>query len=243
MSGNGSVVPYLYKGVQVRLVEEGKEVWLCANDVCNAVGLGNVSMAVGPLDADEKGIKKFDTLGGPQEMLAVNESGLYTLLIRSNKAEAKPFRRWVTHEVLPSIRKTGRFEVKPLGPLDILKQQVALLEDQERRLAVVNDKADQAMAIATAVEQRHQQTQHNIEQAHRLAKTAVDIHSSNYGFYTVLAWCSLKDYPCDYKLASVHGRRLTKICRAAGIATGSVKDARWGQVHTYPEDVLERYFN
>ena len=70
------------------------------------------------LDADEKGIVIVDTLGGPQKMLCVNESGLYAITISSRKPEAKRFRKWITSEVLPALRKTGSFTVAP-EPLEI----------------------------------------------------------------------------------------------------------------------------
>ena len=64
-----------------------------------------------PLDDDEKGITISDTLGGKQEMTTINEPGLYSLILRSRKPEAKAFKRWITHEVIPAIRKTGGYIV------------------------------------------------------------------------------------------------------------------------------------
>lgn len=98
---------------QLRTVAHDGEIWFVANDVCAALGLDNVSRACSRLDDDEKGITKVNTLGGSQDMLAVNESGLYNLIFTSNKPEAKAFRKWVTSEVLPSIRKTGIYAGKP----------------------------------------------------------------------------------------------------------------------------------
>ena len=83
------------------------EPWFVAADVCRALGLGNSSKAIMPLDDDEKGITISDTLGGKQEMTTINEPGLYSLILRSRKPEAKAFKRWITHEVIPAIRKTG----------------------------------------------------------------------------------------------------------------------------------------
>lgn len=76
-----------------------------------------------------------------------------------------------------------------------------------------------------------------------MVEATVDIHSNNYGHYSVLAWCNLHQLPCDNKLASIHGRKLSKICRAAGRTMFQVRDARWGYVKTYPQDVLQRYFD
>jgi hypothetical protein len=74
------------------------------------LGLEGTNKALLALDEDEKGVKKIRTLGGEQEMLIISESGLYTLIFRSSKPAAKPFRKWVTSEVLPAIRKTGCYQ-------------------------------------------------------------------------------------------------------------------------------------
>ena len=92
---------------RVRVEKNGAGFLFCAKDVCDALGLSDVSMSVRSLDDDEKGTKKVCTPGGAQEMLFVTESGLYALIIRSNKPAARRFRKWITSEVLPSLRKYG----------------------------------------------------------------------------------------------------------------------------------------
>lgn len=82
------------------------EPWFVAADVCRALGLGNSRQTLSYLDDDEKGVITSDTLGGKQEMSTINEPGLYSLILRSRKPEAKAFKRWITHEV---IRKTGGY--------------------------------------------------------------------------------------------------------------------------------------
>lgn len=93
----------------VRATEIGGEPWFVAKDVCEALGLGNMSQAVARLDDDEKGVISNDTPGGIQEFRAINEPGLYSLIMSSRKPEAKAFKRWVTHEVLPSIHRDGAY--------------------------------------------------------------------------------------------------------------------------------------
>lgn len=93
----------------VRAVTLEGEPWFVAADVCRALGLGNSSKAVMPLDDDEKGITICNTPGGEQKMVIVSEPGLYSLIVRSRKPEAKAFKRWITHEVIPAIRKTGGY--------------------------------------------------------------------------------------------------------------------------------------
>lgn len=101
-----------FQGSTVQIVMKDGDPWWVAADVCKALDIINVIQAVNRLDEDEKGVSSVYTLGGPQEMAIINESGLYRLIFTSRKAEAEIFRRWVTREVLPTIRKTGRYEVK-----------------------------------------------------------------------------------------------------------------------------------
>jgi len=101
----------IYNDNQLRIIEKDGEPWFVAKDVCDILELGNSRDAVSSLDADEKDVGIADTPGGKQTMSLVNESGLYSLIFRSRKDEAKKFRRWVTHDVLPSIRKTGGYSV------------------------------------------------------------------------------------------------------------------------------------
>ena len=99
-------------GFKIRVIMRYGDPWFVAKDVCECLDLANSRDAVSRLDDDEKGVGKADTLGGSQDMTLISESGLYTLIMRSNKPEAKVFRKWVTSEVLPSIRKTGKYAIK-----------------------------------------------------------------------------------------------------------------------------------
>ena len=107
----------LYKDHPVRIVEHDGEPWFVAKDVCGILSLANPRSSMALLDADEKGVHTMDTPSGEQEMTVVSEAGLYSLILRSRKSEAKAFKRWVTHEVLPSIRKTGAY-VSPNAGLE-----------------------------------------------------------------------------------------------------------------------------
>lgn len=95
---------------QIRVQVINDEPWFVAKDICGVLGLNNVSQALTSLDIDEKrGVIINDVIGRNQEVRAVNESGLYSLIFQSRKPEAKSFRKWVTSEVLPAIRKTGKY--------------------------------------------------------------------------------------------------------------------------------------
>lgn len=100
---------FKYEDNEVRTVERNGEVWWVLADVCRVLGIQNNRNVARRLDEDEKGVHLMDTLGGGQKMTIINESGLYKVILRSDKPEAKKFTRWVTHEVLPAIRKTGSY--------------------------------------------------------------------------------------------------------------------------------------
>lgn len=98
---------YNYEEREIRTVEKDGGLWWVLKDVCDALGLSNPTMIAARLDDDE--VTKFD-LGGLSGLSnIINESGLYNVILRSDKPEAKRFKRWVTHEVLPTIRKTGAY--------------------------------------------------------------------------------------------------------------------------------------
>ena len=94
---------------RVRVVECEGEPWFVAKDVCECLELTDVSKTISLLDDDEKGTNSIRTPGGEQQMLVVSEPGLYSLILRSRKPEAKAFKRWIIHEVVPSIRKRGLY--------------------------------------------------------------------------------------------------------------------------------------
>lgn len=93
----------------VRAIMRDGEPWFVAADICKALEIANNRDALTRIDNDEKGVALADTLGGKQEVTIVNEPGLYSLVLGSRKPEAKVFKRWVTHEVIPSIRKHGAY--------------------------------------------------------------------------------------------------------------------------------------
>lgn len=94
---------------KIRTINQDGDPWFVAADVCRALELGDTHKAVERLDGDEKGRNSIPTLGGTQEMTVVNEPGLYSLVLGSRKPEAKTFKRWITHEVIPAIRKHGMY--------------------------------------------------------------------------------------------------------------------------------------
>ena len=111
-----AITPFHYGDEQVRTYEEDGQVWFIATDIARILGHRDATDATRGLDADEKGTKIVRTLRGEQKLTSVSEAGLYTILVRARVEAAKPFRRWVTHEVLPSIRRTGFYSLSGAAP-------------------------------------------------------------------------------------------------------------------------------
>jgi anti-repressor protein len=101
---------FSYEGNKIRTVQRDGEAWWVLKDVCDVLGLSNSRIVADRLDEDDVSQTYItDSLGRQQQTSIINESGLYTVILRSDKPEAKHFKRWVTHEVLPAIRKHGAY--------------------------------------------------------------------------------------------------------------------------------------
>jgi prophage antirepressor-like protein len=120
-------------GFAVRTIERDGQVWFVAKDVCNALGLTNPTAAVRSLHEDEKGLTTSKTLGGAQQMVTVNEPGLYRLIFQSRKESAEVFKRWVFHEVLPTIRKTGAYSTGLEARVEALAEEIKALTPKKGR--------------------------------------------------------------------------------------------------------------
>lgn len=112
-------VVFDFGNLNVRVVQdENGEPWFVATDIAGALEFRDAYNAVRSLDDDEKGTHTVSTPGGAQRLATINESGLFALIIRSNKPRAKQFRKWVTAEVLPALRRNGRYEVPEAAVVD-----------------------------------------------------------------------------------------------------------------------------
>ena len=144
---------------EVRTMMKDGEPWFALKDVCDVLGLSDTNKVAERLDADELTRIKFVSGGQTREMYAVNESGLYNVILRSDKPEAKIFKRWITHEVIPSIRKHGAYmtmdtiEKVLLDPDAIITIATALKKEQEerKRLQAQIEAEAPKVAFATAL--------------------------------------------------------------------------------------------
>jgi anti-repressor protein len=151
-----SIVPFDFEGAPVRTLTRAGDPWFVLADVCKVLGVANSRNAAARLDDDEKGVHTADTLGGAQEVVTINESGLYSLILTSRKKSAKRFKKWVTAEVLPAIRKTGGYmmaapdetpEELAIRAMTVLQ---ATIDRQKAQLAIAAPKAEALDLISTA---------------------------------------------------------------------------------------------
>ena len=136
-----AIVPFQFDDHPVRVSDRAGEPWFVLADVCRVLSLKNVADAAARLDDDEKGVALTDTLGGGQDMIVINEPGLYRLIFRSRKEAAQRFSKWVRADVLPTIRRTGSYG-SPAAPLDLSDPAVLhrLLLDHTGRTMASEDR-------------------------------------------------------------------------------------------------------
>lgn len=135
----------------VRALERDGKPWFVGRDAAEILGYVNSRKAIGDhVDAEDRGVTKCDTLGGVQELTVINESGLYSLIFSSKLPSAKKFKRWVTSEVLPSIRRHGVYAIDEMltNPEAMICALMAYKEEREKRLALANENAVQKQQIA-----------------------------------------------------------------------------------------------
>jgi len=146
MSATNTPIPFTYESNAVRVIDRDGEPWFVAADVCAVLQVKNTSDAIRRLDDDEVTLDQIE--GSHRQINLINESGLYSLILRSDKPEAKPFRKWVTSQVLPTIRKTGGYGTPnvPANFADALQ----LAADQARQIADMQPKAEQYDSFISA---------------------------------------------------------------------------------------------
>lgn len=153
-----AIVPFSFESSPVRVVNRDGQPWFVAADVCASLDIANHRDALGRLDPDERASVVVDTPGGMQSVAAINESGVYKLALRSRKAAAKRFTKWLTSDVLPSIRRTGHYGA-PAAPIDLtdrtqlqalLHQLTTIALDADTKVAALEPQADALARLAQA---------------------------------------------------------------------------------------------
>ena len=237
----------------VRTVMLEGEPWFVAKDVCDVLGLSDVSMSMNALDDDELTQVKLVSGNQLRKMWCINEPGLYSLILRSRKPEAKQFKRWVTHEVLPSIRKHGAYMTAPtlekvvsdpdfmIGLLQNLKMEQELRLEAERTKAYISDKKT-ATAMATA-SAKSRQCNKLTKEVEELKQRVGEVEGSLK--VSQMHW--LKNYFKQSMMKTKTGfwvklgQTLARVTFEMGLEPTKVYDAQFGQVNSYPAEVVDTF--
>lgn len=212
-----NVAVFNFDDVVVRaVIGENGEPWFVATDVCKALEHSDTSMAVRRLDADEKGTSIVCTKSGDQRVLVINESGLYSLILTSRKPEAKRFKKWVTSEVLPAIRKTGSYSVPK--PQKLITCQTATKADsfgsqgyEPVRMPTPIDTEQQMLALKRVM----------LDEELKAAAPLVWQHLSDAVQNQALAFLGVTQLPLLEESGVVHPLDVTELAKRAGLSIPS----------------------
>lgn len=146
---------FSFESNSVRALERDGQAWFVAKDAAKTLGYKNPRDAISKhVDEEDKEVAKCDTLGGKQDIAIINESGLYSLVLSSKLPSAKKFKRWVTSEVLPALRKTGQYQVKELSGQELMAKALieaqSVLAAKDKVIEEMKPKALFADAVATS---------------------------------------------------------------------------------------------
>ncbi len=233
------------------------EPWFVAKDVCDVLGLAHVARSLSKIPDSQKGVQRLNTLGGTQHMSVISESGLYRLVMRSDRPEAEPFIAWVTEEVLPTIRKTGGVYLSPqkteelLADPDLiigLAQQVKKLKSERDNAVALRDEAVRTKAhisdkkTATAMGKLGGSRNANRILKEKLEETRMSLGiAENYLKARAIPW--IKDYfnIKDKGTWTIVGQWLTRLSVELGCAKKKIADVQYGQVGIYHKMVIEAF--
>ena len=208
---------------EVRTIIQDGEPWWVLTDVCRAIDLTNPTEVAKRLDSDE--VTKFNLGGLSGESNVVNESGLYSVILRSDKSEAKKFKRWITHDVIPQIRKTGSYSLAQKNlkeALYLAYKQQEQIEELEKTKAWISDKK-----TATAMNTASQMSK-------KASKLAVQLDLA-------MAYATIK------KVEMASGRKydwreLKNYCKSAGLGWNKAFDVNYGEVNSYPAEAWQNVY-
>lgn len=226
-----SLSVFKFDSAEVRTFSINGDPWFVASDIASVLEYRMASDMTRVLDDDEKGTHIMRTLGGDQNLATINESGLYSAILRSRKPEAKRFKKWVTSEVLPAIRKTGTYTAPAtaeLSRLDILK---LAMESEEARIKA---EAERDHAIATKAHISHQREATAMATAsaatRKVERLAIELDESR-------KWASVKRMEMAYHGQKFDWRILKEAAAEMGIEPRKIFDANYGTVNAYHADV------
>lgn len=192
--------------------------WFCLNDVCGVLGIKNPSdikyrLSPGALDS----IEVIDSLGRKQNMLFVDQGGLYEAIGGSKKPEARNFMTWVYREVLPSIANTGSYTMQPMSEMEMINKMSGVMIDYGNRL----DNHDQMLELHS-------------RQIELVAQQ---------GYFRIIDVAKFRGIPMTLDTAQKLGSIATRLCEHRNEPVGSIPHPEFGLVHVYKLDILNEVFN
>lgn len=224
------VTPFSFEGCQIRWTLIEGEPWFSATDACGILGIQNVRVAVDRLEREDVGFAEVCEQSGhnPRAQYVINESGLYELIIRSSKPDAKRFRRWITAEVLPALRKHGSYSIVPVEPGDDLDLMVSKIRELRREHA-----ATERRTTMLELEPKL------LKDGQRELAAKVPASQGEYDEFTALAYAKLRGFPTDRVSCQRHGQRASALLKRRGGAPRKVRDATFGWINVYPLGILD----
>ena len=222
---------------KIRTVAVDGETWFVLADICRALGIRDTQGALRCMDDDEKCNALIRTPGGKREMLTVNESGLFNLILGSRKPEAKQFKRWIIHEVIPAITKIGAHSVKPMSAAEIMCEEAKILVEHERQLQALKEWQTSLSVEQASVRMELSALGEKVDNLEKKFNPTVPTD-----WYTITSYIRLKKYgitPNDY---SKLGEMASALSREKDYPMGSVPHPVYGRIKTYHSDILEEVF-
>lgn len=209
---------------EVRVSGTSENPLFCLVDVCKVLELGNPSQVKTRLDDEVISNEVIpDSLGRQQEMTFINEDGLYDVILDSRKPQAKAFRKWITSEVLPSIRKTGSYSTgHPLSPSELILKLAEMNVENERKMKAIEEKQNK---LETEIEEIKQ-------------RTTTDLHQS-----TIVAYVSRNNIKLDVTRYGAMGKKASALCKKRNIEVVKINDVRWGKISVFPDEILDEVFD
>lgn len=220
-----NLVPFSFGTASIRVIDNNGTPWFVLRDLLDAMesktSVSNAleSVKAGLGEGFSAGIP-LQTNGGMQESTIVAEAAATYLLSRSNTEKGKELNRFIHVEVLPSIRQTGAYALPAPSSAEYLVLLAHKMLDQERGLA--------------ELERKHQ----DLAKEHQETASKVRALVGGEGFYTITAYAHLQHRPVDNTTANRLGKQAAALCRARSLPIGKAKHPLWGEVNTYPEQVL-----
>jgi prophage antirepressor-like protein len=256
-----SLINFDFKGNSVRVFYIDDDVWFTAKDIAHNLDYADTRRMTDLVDDEDKMTINPQKMGSAShaesfgdntfKVSVVNESGLYACIFGSKKPKAKEFKRWVTSEVLPQIRKTGQYS--KLSPAEILLKQAEQLLELEKKQGELKEFVGLNQQSIQQLEQQNEELENQIiqetERRNELTE-AVNNHDAEltrinrpYGYYyTVMGFANIQNIKITYTEAQKYGRLASRLSDEQQIPKDKVRDQRFGEVGCYSEFILNEIF-